>query len=379
MFVGKHGVGKTAMVKESFERHKLKWQYFSASTMDPWVDFVGVPKEKNDFEIPNEFKTIRELSKISKKIAINWIEKNWLLNPNDANEVYDYAVSLQVGHTYLDLVRPKVFATGEVEAIFLDEYNRSVAKVRNAVMELIQFKSLNGFPFPNLRFVWVAVNPKDDNDTYNVEEIDPAQEDRFHVKTEVPYKPNVDWFREKYGEEDADSAIDWWNELPEAEKNLVSPRRLQYALDVYKEKGDIRDILESSTNVGKLISMLNSGPVTKKLTELMKNRDAQEARIWLQNENNYASAIRYISKTDSLLGYFLPLCSKEKISALMNEDDKICNHVIEKSVSTPIFMRVCKEVMETNGNNRIAKKIKRTLTEKSDLSAAFTQFEDKSE
>ena len=45
---GKHGVGKTAMVVDAFERNNLKYKYFSASTMDPWVDFIGVPKEKTD-------------------------------------------------------------------------------------------------------------------------------------------------------------------------------------------------------------------------------------------------------------------------------------------------------------------------------------------
>ena len=48
LFLGKHGVGKTAIVKEAFERHNLKYRYFSASTMDPWVDFIGVPKETID-------------------------------------------------------------------------------------------------------------------------------------------------------------------------------------------------------------------------------------------------------------------------------------------------------------------------------------------
>ena len=31
---GKHGVGKTAMVVDAFERNNLKYKYFSASTMD---------------------------------------------------------------------------------------------------------------------------------------------------------------------------------------------------------------------------------------------------------------------------------------------------------------------------------------------------------
>ena len=44
MFSGRHGVGKTAIIKDVFERAGLRWKYFSCSTLDPWVDFVGVPK-----------------------------------------------------------------------------------------------------------------------------------------------------------------------------------------------------------------------------------------------------------------------------------------------------------------------------------------------
>ena len=49
---GKHGVGKTARIQSCFERHGLvqndTYLYFSASTLDPWVDLIGVPKEQMD-------------------------------------------------------------------------------------------------------------------------------------------------------------------------------------------------------------------------------------------------------------------------------------------------------------------------------------------
>ena len=48
LFEGRHGVGKTAMVKETFTRKGLKWRYYSAATMDPWCDFVGVPRPVKD-------------------------------------------------------------------------------------------------------------------------------------------------------------------------------------------------------------------------------------------------------------------------------------------------------------------------------------------
>ena len=147
LFCGRHGVGKTACIIESFDRNNLNWKYFSAATMDPWVDFIGCPKEK-----------------------------------------------VEDGKSYLELIRPKEFQNDEIEAIFFDEYNRSHKKVRNAVMELIQFKSINGRKFENLRFIWAAINPEDE-DEYDVEALDPAQKDRFHVHVEVPYKPDLVYFK----------------------------------------------------------------------------------------------------------------------------------------------------------------------------------------
>ena len=219
---GKHGVGKTAMVVDAFERNNLKYKYFSASTMDSWVDFIGVPKEKTDDN----------------------------------------------GNSYLDLVRPQEFQDDEVEAIFMDEFSRAHKKVRNAVMELIQFKSINGRKFKNLKIVWAAINEDDEEFNYGVDALDPAQEDRFHVHIEVPYKPDVTWFRENFGTQLANSAVSWWNELPPNVQTKVTPRRLEYALKVYGAKGNLRHVLPTSSNVSKLMRVLTDGLIEEKLVAL---------------------------------------------------------------------------------------------------------------
>ncbi|PJF32999.1 MAG: ATP-binding protein, partial [Phototrophicales bacterium] len=87
---GPHGTGKTTMVIDAFERNNVKYKVFSASTLDPWVDFVGIPKD---------------------------------------------GVDPETGEEYIRLVKPKDFARGEVEFIFLDEFNRAPTKIKNAVME----------------------------------------------------------------------------------------------------------------------------------------------------------------------------------------------------------------------------------------------------
>lgn len=331
MLIGKHGVGKTAMVKQAFERNGLKWRYFSAATMDPWVDFIGVPREQQDED---------------------------------------------GGDSYLKLIRPKGFHDGTVEALFFDEFNRSPKKVRNAVMELLQFKSINGQAFPNLKLVWTAINPEDDDDeTYDVETIDPAQMDRFHVQIEIPYKPNGSWFKETFGERQAKAAIGWWDELPEEEKKKVSPRRLDYALQVFDMRGDMRDVLPVSCNVSKLTTALNTGPITEKLEALMQANDGagdvQKARLFMTNENNYAGAMKYIPESETLMAFFLPLIGKEKLAALMADNDRCCKYIISNSDRLPIFQDVCKQLMNANTNQRLVNKIRRALNDNAALANSF--------
>jgi len=195
---------------------------------------------------------------------------------------------------------------------------------------------------------------------------------------EVPYRPNADWFRGEYGQRVGDAAIQWWDDLGEEDKNRVSPRRLQYALDVYRERGDMRDVLPANINVSKLTTALNTGPITEKLEALMKSKDVAEARTFLNNENNYTAAMKFIPKSETLTAHFIPLLSKEKMAALMNDDDKTCNYIIANTDKVPVFKAVCKEIMNANTNVRLNKKIRRALTENQDLATAFASESDAS-
>lgn len=278
LFRGKHGVGKTATILQAFALNNLKFQYFSASTMDPWVDFIGVPKEK--------------------------IDEN--------------------GNSYLDLVRPKHFQEDQVEAIFLDEFNRASKKVRNAVMELIQFKSINGKKFNNLKIIWAAINPDDDSDNkYDVETLDPAQMDRFHVITDIPYLPHAPYFREKYGKDTGDIALLWWKELPKEQKDLVSPRRLDYALDMYSKGGDLKFVLPNNVNVSKLILELSTGSLSKKIDAYYTTANVNEAKSFILNENNYSACINKIINNQNYRNFFLPLIPDEKIIGLMTKNKSV--------------------------------------------------------
>lgn len=324
LFVGKHGVGKTSIVKGCFERHGLKhgetYLYFSASTLDPWVDLVGVPFKKTNSD----------------------------------------------GTECLDLVRPAALANGKIEAIFFDEFNRSPKKVRNAVMELMQFKSINGLVFPNLKCVWAAINP-DDDDTYDVEKIDPAQKDRFHVIKEIEYKPDRNFFINRFGFDSGSAAIEWWNDLPEAEKDKVTPRRLEYALDEWEKGGLVSDILPLSSGVNKLIQSLRNGPIEQKIRKIIDSKDIVAAKAFLANDNNFHASIKFILDDESLLSFFAPFMPKEKLTSLMAENDSVCRHVCQESKTNKDFWNLMRDIVSASQDEKLVKRLRRHVANNDDF------------
>jgi hypothetical protein len=236
LFKGLHGVGKTEVIKEVMNnRFGDKWRYFSSSTLDPWVDLIGTPRP---------------------------VEKD--------------------GKTYLDIIRPEFIVKGQVEAIYFDEFNRAPDKVLNAVMELIQFKSINGFKLPHLKVVWAAINPEDDDDTYSVNHLDPAHIDRFHIHYNVPYKLDEDYLKSKFPGL-AQIFIDWWKTLPGHLQLKASPRRVDYAIEGYKNGCRLEDFLPVEVNIKALRDSLGSMP----FRDMLKNITSQsDAEVFLRNQNN---------------------------------------------------------------------------------------------
>lgn len=281
MLEGIAGFGKTHMVIDTFNRHNLNWKYFSASTMDPWVDFIGVPKEVDDGK----------------------------------------------GNKFLDLIRPREFQNDEVEAIFFDEFNRAPKKVRNAVMELIQFKSINGKKFNNLKVVWCAINPHDEEETYDVEKLDPAQIDRFHVRFAVPNQPDAKWFADKYGKDIAVAACDWWHGIPKEFRVHVSARRLQYIIDCYLAGGDISYLVHPKTNPSKLLMTLSSGSVLEKLKDILSKQDGVAMRDFLKKENNFDIAVDYLKNNVNVLAGIMPYIDEERQMRIAAEIPSVMKYV----------------------------------------------------
>jgi hypothetical protein len=229
----------------------------------------------------------------------------------------------------------------------MDEFNRSSPKVRNGVMELIQFKSINGKKFNNLKIVWAAINPEDENDTYDVQRLDPAQKDRFHVHVKVPYAPCVEYFTEKYNTKWAGAACSWWRNLPTKMKKEISPRRLDYALEVYQMGGDMRDVFPEGANIKKLLGELDTGSPVK--TFKMVYTDKQKLEEFLKDENNYSACVDTIVSNVKYINATLPLISKEKISILL-DNPKVQQVILNDAGS---YIEIVQSVKVANINAQV--------------------------
>jgi NAD-dependent DNA ligase len=213
---GAHGVGKTYVLVDACKRLGLNFKYYSCATLDPFTDLVGVPYPIDD---PN----------LQKKV--------------------------------LSMVRFHEMDSADV--ILFDELNRAQdTKTLNAVLEIVQFRSINGERLKNLKCVLAAVNPP--TEEYQVEELDPALIDRFDLFFEV--KPNVDVsYLESVGipKKVAQAFKKWWGDNQKDKKSpYISPRRIEKMAQMVVLTGDnasIKNMFPLGYNfaVGELVDLLN--------------------------------------------------------------------------------------------------------------------------
>lgn len=195
MFIGKHGTGKTASIYQLAEEMNLNALILSCSTLDPFTDLVGVP-------VPR----------------VN-----------------------AAGKDYLQMVRP--LALDEADIVFFDELNRARQEVRDAVLEIINNRSINGEPLPRLKACWAAINPP--GEEYDVDELDPALMDRFDVFQEFKARPSVRYMSQYVPKEIAAAVIQWWQAHNRAKMPYISPRRLMKIAEIYHLTHDYTTVINT--------------------------------------------------------------------------------------------------------------------------------------
>lgn len=201
---GLHGTGKTMMLNAAVKSLGLRMHYLPASTLDPYIDIIGMP-------LPNK----------------------------------------ESGR--LDFYRTDAIENAEV--IFFDEMNRAETKTLNAMFEIIQFHTIAGTPLPNLKVVVAAINPVEAG-VYNVDELDPALRDRFDIFMTAEPRIDMPYFKKKFGADIAKKAKSFWTDYENSRtvaisrkvKNppaYISPRRLDKILSAYVASKTLSSVADS--------------------------------------------------------------------------------------------------------------------------------------
>jgi len=281
LLIGSHGIGKTERILSVFKKNfGSKWAFFNGATTDPWTDLVGIPH----------------------------------IEDVDGDKVIKY-------------VRPEELPS-DLEGIYIDELNRAKTATRNALLELIQFKSINGRVFENLKVVWSSVNPSDDSEeeddySYDVEQLDPAQIDRFHIIVRLSPDPDPIFFTNKYDLQ-GQNILQWWKEQPKMAKKLLTPRRLEYVIKAYNAGLDISDLLPKNCNVKQLKKTIDLDPIIREFDRL-RETGGKPLEDFLAEPNNLNSVMPVIEKKE--LWNLLDYLKEEYISLLYSQyEDKIKNY-----------------------------------------------------
>jgi hypothetical protein len=321
LLVGEKGVGKSLQVIDSFKRNNLKFAYFSGATLDPWIHLLGIPKAK---------------------LMPDGTEKMEFILPENLDN--------------------------DVEAIFVDELNRTNKIVRNALLELQQFKSINGRKFPKLRMVWGAVNPpknEEDADSvdYDVDELDPAQLDRFHVIIELPNEPDTKYFRSKFGNYHGKILVDWWHEQPKDALKILSPRRLDYVGECFRKGLDIKYLLPISANAKELVKKLALDESQELINVLLANPNDADMQVFLEDDKN---ALKYkTTLKDEKYWRYWKFIKKEFVTEEIKHNEKFENFAIYQVLKKePFYREIIGEISKSNPSSTTIKILKSLINQK---------------
>lgn len=266
----------------------------------------------------------------------------------------------------------------DVYDITVDDYNNfavgqgvfvhnSPKKIRNAVMELIQFKSINGREFKNLKVIWAAINPDDDEELdFDVEKLDPAQKDRFQIHIELKFEPSMPYFIHKYGKDVANGSIEWWKKLKKEHPDIitkVSPRRLDYALEIFFKGGNVGYALPKGCNPAELTKIIKERPIIAKLESLMVGKDDDKIKEFLENENNFDLAKHEILRDRVKVDLFVPFMPAEKINMLISQSSSVMMWALKNYSRHKTIKEALKEIEKADMNKALVSQIRKRFSE----------------
>lgn len=134
---------------------------------------------------------------VAEELNINFVATN--LSTLEAPDLQGLPVIQNNTTTY---ARPGLLPSGERGIWLLDEINRAPLEIRQALMQLLTTRTVNGHKLGDGWLIVAAGNLSDDQQQYSVDELDPALEDRFaHYRLVPKMDTVVKYLKNKHGVE----------------------------------------------------------------------------------------------------------------------------------------------------------------------------------
>lgn len=194
---GKHGIGKSAIVKSVAEDLGGTCITIEGGTLKEG-EITGLPYQYEDAQGAIKFRFLPHyaVDRIQAKERQIFEEMGAELGAAaSAVDVLDgdenrYALNGIPAQKRIELLQ-----SGRIKPVivFIDEVNRTENTVYKELMNILLTKTVNGYRFPWWVFFVGAMNPSTQNSAYATNEMDPAQLDRF-LKLKVDSKPG-EWIR----------------------------------------------------------------------------------------------------------------------------------------------------------------------------------------
>ena len=181
---GKHGIGKSAMLKSIAEELGGICITIEGGTLKEG-EITGLPYQYKDENGQDRFRFLpyyaveriqNEEKRLFEQMHESLPQESLLLGTENRYAQNDLTPEEKINAILSHIVRPVI--------VFIDEINRTENTVYKELMNILLTRSVNGYQFPWWVFFVGAMNPSTQSSIYATNEMDPAQLDRF-IKIKV--------------------------------------------------------------------------------------------------------------------------------------------------------------------------------------------------
>lgn len=257
------------------------------------------------------------------------------------------------GETLPRELKAKLISSGEIRPVFilLDEINRTDVMTQKEIMNIILNRAVNGYDLPWWSEIVAAMNPVSQNSSYAVNEMDPAQLDRFlKIKVHANLDEWIDYALDKKLNQDIITGLAMAEDcfLDKKDKSLTdetemtpSPRSWEMVANLYET------IKEYNT------FKINDQPVFTDEEQHKVNDDIRTLMISKVGQTAASTVLAAIAdKENSIKASEILTATSPKIDEVVMTKLKSLKSLRKKIVVDNVIRYIQDHILEYEKNNR---------------------------